>query len=228
MESRLAVYTPLQHGAVWLGGWLHGKVPYDHVADAFIALFGSMPSTELLREIRIHAEHASPSVRLALFGPGDPHGLPEAEALVIGNIVLSPALDTQGVTIAWNWREHTGNMHLPFYSASEAAVMLQEATNRAITSMEQFQRRSAHNSAQAREYVAQLQDRYSEPGLPADTDPRAVKLFAQANTVAAVIETMHNYIGDYNFDAELLSLLQHVRRARMAGVDQAVIAFSRG
>ena len=227
MDFRSPVYSPLQHAAVWLGGWLHGHVAFDDLSGAFIELFGAAPDVELVREIRTVAPSEGPALRLALSGPGDPTGLVEKEALLVGNVALSPVADETGVATAWNWREHTGPLSLPYYSPGEAESALSEATREAALMIERSGVRIPVGRGNPRQLVRSLSDHYDVPGLPAGTPRRAVKLFARADSVAAIVEAVHNRLGDHTFDPQLIGLWRHIRRARIAGVDYALSEFSR-
>ena len=59
------------------------------------------------------------------------------------------------------------------------------------------------------------------------TPPRAAKLFARADAVAAVIETVVDRLNDHSFDPQLFGLWRHIRTARMAGVADAVLEYQR-
>ena len=72
-----------------------------------------------------------------------------------------------------------------------------------------------------------LSDFYDTPGLPAAVPGRSAKLFARADRVAAIIETVTDRINDHSFDPQLLRLWRHIRQARMAGVAYALSDFSR-
>lgn len=227
MDFRARVYSPLQDAAVWLGAWLLGKASYDELTEVFIELFGSVPSAEFLRDLRTHAPDETPILRLALSGPGDPHGLVEDAAILCGTIVLSPVLDSQGVTVAWNWREHHNPIHLPFHSPGDASRMLTEATIHAAQIIEQNGGMKRNNLSGIRANIGKLNEFYDAPGLPAGTDHRAIKLFSQANQLAAILETMHVHVQDHSFDPQLIGLWKHLRRARITGVDCALREFAR-
>ena len=75
--------------------------------------------------------------------------------------------------------------------------------------------------------VGTLADFYDTPGLPAGVTPRAAKLFARADRVAAIIETVTDRLDDHSFDPQLFALWSHIRTARMAGVADAVVDYQR-
>ena len=75
--------------------------------------------------------------------------------------------------------------------------------------------------------VGTLSDFYDTPGLPSATPPRAAKLFARADRVAAIIETVTDRINDHSLDPELLRLWRHIRQARMTGVAYSAAEFAR-
>jgi len=56
---------------------------------------------------------------------------------------------------------------------------------------------------------------------------RAAKLFARADRVGAIIETVTRRMNDHRIDPQLLGLWRHIRAARMAGVAYAVREFGR-
>ncbi|MDO5077437.1 hypothetical protein [Corynebacterium sp.] len=227
MDFRTPVYSPLQHAAVWLGGWLHGRVAFDDLTGAFVELFGAAMDIELLREIRAVAPRGEPALRLALSGPGEPTGLAEGAALLVGRVVLSPITDTNGVASAWNWREHSGPVSVPYCSPGEAERALMEATRAAAEIISRTDAPIAAGNSNPRQLVRSLGDHYDVPGLPACTPQRAEKLFARADSVAAIVEAVHERYRDHRFDPQLIGLWRHIRHARIAGVDYAISEFSR-
>lgn len=56
---------------------------------------------------------------------------------------------------------------------------------------------------------------------------RTAKLFARADRVAAIIETVTDRLGDHSLDPQLLRLWRHIRQSRMAGVAYALSDFAR-
>jgi hypothetical protein len=72
-----------------------------------------------------------------------------------------------------------------------------------------------------------LSDFYDTPGLPPDVPPRAAKLFARADRVAAIVETVQQTMGDHSLDPQLIRLWRHIRTARMAGVAYTLAEFAR-
>lgn len=75
--------------------------------------------------------------------------------------------------------------------------------------------------------VGALADFYDTPGLPASIPGRAAQLFARADRVAAIIETVTERVGDHSLDPQLFRLWRHIRHARMAGVAYAMSEFAR-
>lgn len=69
--------------------------------------------------------------------------------------------------------------------------------------------------------VGTLTDYYDLPGVPETTPVRATQLFARADRVSAIIETLLDRVGDHSLDPYLLPLWAHIRNARIAGVDYA-------
>lgn len=69
--------------------------------------------------------------------------------------------------------------------------------------------------------VGTLTDYYDVPGIPETTPVRSTQLFARADRVSAIIETLLDRVGDHSLDPYLLPLWAHIRNARIAGVDYA-------
>lgn len=256
MDIRTNVYSPLQNTAVWLAAWLHGQEPTDELVEALNALGGSHTLADgrgvpdLLRSIRDVAEHAitnpgdgEPVMRLILAGPGDPPALragTEAAqaagtngmgAIVVQDFdpmtthVLVPSAGESGTT--WEWFVESDPLPAPAYlSPGDADLLLTRATNEAARLIEAAGYRSTelHNP---RLTVGTLSDFYDIPGLPGSVPPRSAKLFARADRVAAIIETVKDRVGDHSLDHHLLMLTRHIRQARMAGVSYAVREFGR-
>ncbi|MBI9000480.1 hypothetical protein M0E87_11295 [Corynebacterium sp. CCM 9185] len=270
MDFRALVYSPLQNTAVWLAGWLYGRVSYDDLLDAFceygarhalvsIAQDGSGATRvgeliELLRRLRETTAPVlpclapgEPVLRLVFGGPGQVPGLsagsPAAEAaralglsaLVVRdpdpeiNHVLLPdsGLGDPARAVEWRWYTERGRVpasdHL---GPGDADRMLAGATARAAELIEARGFRRSPLPA-PRLTVGRLDDFYSGPGLPDSVAPRAARLFARADRVAAIIESVVTEAGDHSHDAELTQLLSHLRTARMAGVAYAVGEYGR-
>lgn len=235
MDIRAEVWSPLQNTAVWLGAWLHGLEATDHLIDALHDL-GSEGLVEVLGDIRRCAllDAPSPAIRLILSGPGEAPALPAggeaaaAAASISGALVLAETHvlvpDREG---NWRWFVEEEPLPTPTWSSpGEADELLTRATNEAariITSS--GYRTDALESP--RLTVGTLADFYDTPGLPAAVPPRAAKLFARADRVAAIIETVKTRMGDHSIDPQLLGLWRHIRAARMAGVSYAVREFGR-
>lgn len=239
---RAEVYSPLQNTAVWLASWLYGDESTDELLEALTSLGGRHtwdggPMTDLLREIRQVADTASedPVIRLVLWGPGQaagiPAGSPAAEALTsagaivvkqAGGIshILVPNYGADGV--AWRWFEEENRLPEPAWlTPGEADQLLSQATNQAADLIEALGFRT-NELENPRLTVGSLADFYDTPGLPFGVTPRAAKLFARADKVAAIIETVTDRIGDHSLDPQLFALWRHIRTARMAGVTDAV------
>ncbi|WP_018295532.1 hypothetical protein [Corynebacterium lubricantis] len=242
MDMRAEVYSPLQNTAVWLAAWLYGDESTDELLSALTALGGKHswdggPITDMLREIRAVADVASedPVIRLILWGPGQaagiPAGSPAAEALTrAGAIVvkqsgglshiLVPTYATEGVH--WRWFEEEARLPEPAWlTPGEADQLLSQATEQAAQLIEALGYRTSE-LRNPRLTVGSLADFYDTPGLPNGVTPRAAKLFARADKVAAIIETVTDRIGDHSLDPQLFALWRHIRTARMAGVADAV------
>ena len=110
-------------------------------------------------------------------------------------------------------------------SPGEADALLARATEEAATLIEATGYRS-DALPDPRLTVGTLSDFYDTPGLPASVPGRAAKLFARADRVAAIIETVTDRIGDHSLDPQLLRLWHYIRQARMAGVSYALSEFA--
>lgn len=235
MDIRAEVWSPLQNTAVWLGAWLHGLEATDNLVDA-LADLGSDGLVEVLGDIRrsVLLDAPFPAVRLILAGPGEAPALPaggeaaraasrSGQALVLGEKhVLVP--DEEG---CWEWFVEEEPLPAPAWlSPGEADELLTRATNEAARLVTASGYRTDALEA-PRLTVGTLADFYDTPGLPAAVPPRAAKLFARADRVAAIIETVKTRMGDHSIDPHLLGLWRHIRAARMAGVAYAVREFGR-
>lgn len=254
MDIRAQVWSPLQNAAVWLGAWLHGLEPTDNLVDALHSLGGratlvdGRPALELLRDLRQVTSDAvatadEPVLRLVLSGPGEPPALRAgtdaaraastngAGAIVIRDNdplishILVPTLLDGGTE--WEWFTETSPLPAPAWlSPGEADQLLTRATDEAARLVEASgYRTDALNSP--RLTVGTLADFYDTPGLPGSVPPRAAKLFARADRVAAIVETVTGRLADHRIDPQLLGLWRHIRAARMAGVAYAVREFGR-
>ncbi|AKK11110.1 hypothetical protein [Corynebacterium uterequi] len=220
MDIRAEVWSPLQNAAVWLTAWLYGHESTDELVDAWRQLGYSTP-VEVLAAVRDVELSSPPVVRLVLSGPGHPSGLPggRREAIVVGErLVLCPE---------WEVVELDTELPAPeWLSPGDADRLLTEATNRAADLIEATGYRSTA-LGNPRLTVGTLTDFYGIPGLPSSVPPRAAKLFARADVVAAIIETVTEKMGDHSVDPQLLALWRHIRIARMAGVTYAAVEFAR-
>lgn len=219
MDMRAEVWSPLQNASVWLAAWMHGLEATDHLIDAWRDLGFSAP-VDLLADLR-QVPVDEPVVRLVLSGPGEASGLPggHREGIVIQ--------DSHVLVPDWEWLELTGPLPAPMvHSPGEADELLTLATNEAarLIEAEGYQTDALNNP---RLTVGTLADFYDMPGLPRVTPPRAAKLFARADRVAAILETVTDRVGDHSLDPHLLKLWRHIRAARMAGVAYTAQEFLR-
>lgn len=216
MDMRAEVYSPLQNAAVWLSAWLHGLESTDDLIDAWRDLGFGAP-VELLGQLR----RSAVEVRLVLSGPGEASGLPDGhrEGIVLG--------ESQVLVPDWEILELDRVLPAPaFFSPGDADAQLTEATNEAARLVElSGYRTDALNNP--RLTVGTLADFYDTPGLPGSTPPRAAKLFARADRVAAIVETVTARVGDHSLDPQLLKLWRHIRAARMTGVSYTAREFAR-
>ncbi len=251
MDMRAEVWSPLQNTAVWLGAWLYGHESTDSLLDALRDLGGvqqladARPVTDLLAGIRAVAdlEGEEPVLRLVLSGPGEAIALPAgseaarlastngAGAIIVRDSgredshILVPVIDE--TSTRWHWFTHSGPMPAAAWvTPGEADALLTQATDQAARMIEALgYRTDALNNP--RLTVGALSDFYDTPGLPSAVPARAAKLFARADRVAAIVETVTARMGDHSLDPQLLGLWRHIRTARMAGVTYAVAEFSR-
>lgn len=249
MSTRAEVYSPLQNTAVWFAAWLYGHTPTDSVIGALQELGGNhqfqdQPLAHLLKEIRAATDldTPGPAVRLILFGPGQPPELPAgspaagaltpAGAIVLRGRGLSHVLipdygGHRGGSVRWRWFEEERRLPEPAWlSPGEADALLSQATVEAAKLIEAFGGTKS-GLPNPRLTVGTLTDFYDTPGLPMNMTPRAAKLFARADNVAAIIETVVDRAGDHSFDPQLFALWRHIRSARMAGVADAVLDYQR-
>ena len=251
MDMRAEVWSPLQNTAVWLGAWLHGHETTDDLLQALRDLGGrhelidGRPLTDLLAQLRSVAdvEGEDPVLRLVLSGPGEAPALPAGSdaaqkaarngvgaIAVKGNDLTSSHVlvpDLAGTFTRWEWFTFTDPLPASAWlSPGEADRLLSEATRQAADIIERSgYRTDALNTP--RLTVGALSDFYDTPGLPSAVPGRAAKLFARADRVAAIVETVTARIDDHTLDPQLLSLWRHIRAARMAGVAYAVADFGR-
>lgn len=252
MQTRAEVYSPLQNTAVWLAAWLYNVESSDETMDALRDLGGTHeylggPLLPLLRDVRAAADldTPGPAVRLILWGPGQAAGLiagsPAMEALTPAGAIIVRGADQShilvpdytGASVHWRWFEESRRLPEPAWlSPGEADALLSQATNQAAVLIDATRSASPANQAlrelpNPRLTVGTLADFYDTPGLPAGVTPRAAKLFARADRVAAIIETVTDRLDDHSFDPQLFALWRHIRTARMAGVADAVVDYQR-
>lgn len=250
VSTRAEVYSPLQNTAVWLAAWLYGHESTDALIGAMTELHGrnsyqGEPLAHLLRDVRAATDlHIpGPAVRLILSGPGQapelPAGSEAAQAAAefsggsaivlrgeggVSHILVPDSSDEQA---KWRWFEEPEPLPEPAWlTPGEADALLSRATDEAAVLIEAVGGTRA-DLPDPRLTVGTLADFYDTPGLPMGTPPRAAKLFARADTVAAVIETVVDRLGDHSFDPQLFGLWRHIRTARMAGVADAVLDYQR-
>lgn len=183
-----------------------------------------------------------PILRLVLCGPGDPPALPAGSesaqaaaqsgqgALVVRtNSGEHLVLVSQKVERGTDWSFYREDKPMPpsaWLSPGDADALLSEATNESAALIESMGYKT-DKLPNPRLTVGSLADFYDTPGLPSSVPARSAKLFARADTVAAIIETVTERIGDHSLDPQLFRLWRHVRAARIAGVDYALMDFAR-
>ncbi|MEJ5996758.1 hypothetical protein [Corynebacterium sp. H130] len=241
--------------AAWLHGQISADECIDALDElgGRTYLIGTDPDEpaaqlELLKLVRrlgeAHLASTDPVVRLVLSGPGEAIGLRAGSesyraaqaaghgALVFpgestfSHHVLVPVHWRDGVMGFQHFEEHEAAPAPAYLSPGEADLLLADATRAAADFISSSSVRQAdlHNP---RLTVGTLSDFYDTPGLPFCTPPRAAKLFARADRVAAIIETVGTHVGGASFDPHVLPLMRHVRLARMSGVAYAAAELAR-
>ena len=252
---RAEVWSPLQNAAVWIGAWLYGHEPTDSLLGALTDLTGrpemidGSPFIDLLSRIRAETSEivdsgpGEPVIRLILSGPGEAPLLPagsQSAAAASSNdagaiVIRTNASDIHLVLLAHrgpetsHWQIIEEHQPLPspqWLSPGEADALLTQATNESARLIEAggYHTDALHNP---RLTVGTLSDFYDTPGLPSAVPARAAKLFARADNVGAIIETVTTRMNDHSLDVHLLALWRHIRAARSAGVAYAVSEFAR-
>ncbi|TNL97592.1 hypothetical protein [Corynebacterium tapiri] len=227
MDMRAEVYSPLQNASVWLAAWVHGMEPADEMIEAWASL-GYSASIDLLGEIRQRIDLQDiPSVRLVLSGAGDAMGLPgdHRESIALAGCgLLLPTWENEDEILTLG---PSPALAPPMWlSPGEADSMLSAAVDQAANLVEASGYRTDSLRA-PRLTVGTLADFYDTPGLPPSIPPRAAKLFARTDQVAAIIETVKNRVGEHSLDAHLLPLLRVVRTGRMVGVTYAAAEYAK-
>jgi hypothetical protein len=236
--------------AAWSSAWLAGEAAYDDVishvtgADEPHRVAG-LPGTDADEDmplgwaLTVLRERTPAGVRVALPVPGDPRGLPggspefvaaaiEAGEAVVGRgIGLVPVLTEHGsavgsrtITVRWEFQEIAEATPDPL-TVAEAEYDLTEQIRQCATAL------AALDVASWRPEVAGGLARVrggAAPDLPPGHDARAVRLLAQADRLAAVLDlaaeddpggavTSH---AARERQAALRPLATAVRRARIA------------
>lgn len=241
--------------AAWLHGQVSADECLDALAElgGNIHLAGTHSESpeagiEFLKLVRGIGEEAlasgEPAIQLVLSGLGEALGLragsESAAAAISAGVgalvfptadryrhhVLVPCANSAG-TWAWTHFEETSPLPAPAYlSPGHADFMLADATREAARLIES-NGGSKKDIPNVRLTVGTLSDFYDTPGLPFCTPPRAAKLFARADRVAAIIETVATQVDAPCLDPMILPLMRHVRAARVAGVNHAVVELGR-
>ncbi|MCQ9352410.1 hypothetical protein NQ015_05440 [Corynebacterium sp. 153RC1] len=248
MDLRAHVYSPTQNAAIWWAAWLYHQQSFDALSEALEQLGGLFTTpdgqglTELAAYVRRHAELDKdqgrelglephhPRVELLLAGPGNTHDAGQTAAIAILNaqeeaMLLTPKFLPE-VTL-WESEMHGPLRTRAFLSPGDADALLTQATNTAAQLIESMDHGTSSH-ANPRLTVGTLQDFYENPaGLPPEVPPRAGKLIARADRVAAIVETVVDRLGDHTFDPELLGLGRPIRLARMAAVSYCCAEWGR-
>ncbi|MBI3688757.1 MAG: hypothetical protein HY241_15730 [Actinobacteria bacterium] len=201
--------------AAWGTAWLAGRVGYDEVAarvtgtdepHRVTGLDEMAPDgVPLLWALYAWRERGTAALRSVLPVPGDPRGLPapgafSAAAMSAGEAVFGadlglvpeigrhgPARDQRSVTV--RWRAYAGVPPVPrddLVSLREAERDLTVAIRAATEALSGPGAASWHPRPIGG--VARLPQRPVAPPLPSGHDPRAVRLLAQADRLAAILE----------------------------------------
>ena len=247
MHTRPQVYSPLQDTALWLAAWLYNVESTDDTIQAFTDLggrhcFRDSGLSQLLFDVRTAAalDSDEPVVRLIMWGPGQAPGLragteaiaaltPAGAIVVRGQDRVSHILvpDYGPGRVDWQWFEDAERLPEPdWLSPGEADAALSQAAD-AAANLIQAAGGTRADLPNPRLTVGTLADFYDTPGLPAGVTPRAAKLLARTDRVAAVIETVTDRLHDHTFDPQLFSLWRHIRIARMSAVADAVMDYRR-
>jgi hypothetical protein len=232
--------------AAWTTAWLAGEAAYDDVVShvtgddephRVTGLPGSAGEVPLGWVLPVLRERATDGVRVVLPVAGDPRGLPgpgpltdaalvAGEAVLGGGLGLVPAVTQHGSALdrthAVLWTVHeVGGVTPDPLTVSEAEHDLTAATRDAASAL------AALDVASWRPEVADGLARMRRgitPDLPPGHDGRAVRLLAQAERLAAVLEMAGadapggavNAAEARARDAALRPLSTAVRRARLA------------
>jgi hypothetical protein len=206
--------SPIRSGllAVWGSAWLANRVGYDELVERVtghdephrvVGLPGAEGEVPLLWALSAWRDRGARSLRTLLPVPGDPRGLPgpgafstaamaAGEAVLGGGLGLVPVVTRHGsavgsAAVRVRWQAFDD---LPAVPASppptvpEAERDLTAALRDAARELSGVGVASWH--AEVAEEVSRLR-RTTAPALPAGHDPRAVRLLAQADRLAAVL-----------------------------------------
>jgi hypothetical protein len=232
--------------AAWTSAWLAGEAAYDDVVarvtgedepHRVTGLPGSTGEVPLGWVLPVLRERATDGVRVVLPVAGDPRGLPgpgpltdaallAGEAVLGGGLGLVPAVTQHGPDhdrtygVLWTVHEVGGPAPDPL-TVAEAEHDLTTATREAASAL------AALDVASWRPEVADGLARMRRgitPDLPPGHDGRAVRLLAQAERLAAVLDLAGadapggavNVTEARARDAALRPLATAVRRARLA------------
>jgi hypothetical protein len=199
--------------AAWASAWLAGEASYDEVISHVTGTdephrVSGLPGTEedmpLGWALTVLRERTPTGVRVALPVPGDPRGLPGAspdfvaaaieagEAVVGRGVGLVPVVTEHGsavgsrtITVRWEFREITEAAPDPL-TVPEAEYDLTEQIRRCATALATLD--VASWRPEVADELAKVRGRATAPDLPPGHDARAVRLLAQADRLAAVLD----------------------------------------
>lgn len=247
MQTRPQVYSPLQNTALWLTAWLYNVESTDDTVQALTDLGGThryrgCELAQLLVDVRTAAalDSAEPVVRLILWGPGHAPGLragTEAMAALTpaGAVVVRGRNDISHILVPtygpgrvnWQWFEDADRLPEPDWLSPGAADAALSQAAEEVANLIRATGGARTDVPNPRLVVGTLADFYDTPGLPAGVTPRAAKLLARTDRVAAVIETVTDRLHDHTFDPQLFALWRHIRIARMTAVADAAADYRR-
>ena len=234
--------------AVWGTAWLAGRASYDDVLDKVTGedephrvagVPGHDGEVPLGWALAAWRDLGATMLRLVLPVPGDPRGLSgpgefaaasmtAGEGVVGAGFGLVPAVTRHGsavgsVTLSVLWRGYpVGEAYADPLTVSEAEHDLTAALRDAASTLAQLD--VASWRPDVANQIAQIRRADSLPPLPSGHDARAVRLLAQADRLAKVLElansdapggALNGYEAQARADA-LRPLWTAVRRARLA------------
>lgn len=208
--------SPVRSGllGVWGTAWLANRVGYDELVERVTrhdephrvtGLPGASGEVPLLWALSAWRDRGVGSLRVVLPVPGDPRGLPGpgpfsvaamevGEGVLAGALGLVPVVSRHGsavgsVTVRVRWQAYHDLPPAPASpppSLPDAERELTEALRAAARELATVD--AASWRSEVADEVSRLRRRATAPALPAGHDPRAVRLLAQADRLATVLD----------------------------------------